>query len=113
MVKKKLIFKQMYGPDILEGKKTSTIRLYSPVKKGDVVEIRAGKVRIGTAVIEDVEVKEVRELTDEDASRDGFNSREELIKALRKIYGKRISNTTEVKLIKFRLLGSENNQKDK
>ena len=113
MVKKKLIFKQMYGPDILEGKKTSTIRLYSPVKKGDVVEIRAGKVRIGTAVIEDVEVKEVRELTDEDAGRDGFNSREELIKALRKIYGKRISNTTEVKLIKFRLLGSENNQKDK
>ncbi len=112
MAKKKLIFKQMYGPDILEGRKTSTIRLYSPVKKGDVVEIRAGKVRIGTAVIEDIEVKEVRELTDEDASRDGFSNREELIKALRRIYGKRISDTTEVKLIKFRLLGSENNQRN-
>jgi len=105
--RKKLIFKQIYGPDILEGRKTSTVRLYSPVKKGDIVEIRAGKVKIGTAIIEDVEIKEVRELTDEDANIDGFSNREELIRALRRIYGSRISDTTEVKLIKFKLIGKE------
>ncbi len=102
---KKLIFKQRYGADILEGKKSSTIRLTSSLKKGDIVEIRAGNIKIGTAVIEDVEVKEVRDLTDEDAKKDGFSSKEELVEALRRIYGKKISENTEVKLIKFKLLG--------
>ncbi|HDN75935.1 MAG TPA: ASCH domain-containing protein [Acidilobales archaeon] len=106
MVKmKKLIFKQEYGQDILEGKKSATIRLTSKLKKGDIVEVRAGFVKIGTAVIEDVETKKIKELSEEEVRRDGFKSKEELMKALRKIYGKDINERTEVKLIKFRLLG--------
>ena len=104
---KKLIFKQEYCQDILEGKKRSTIRLTSSLKKGDIVEVRAGWIKIGTAIIEDVKDKEVRELTDEDAKLDGFNSKDELIKALRRIYGKKVSDDTKVKLIKFRLLGRD------
>ena len=104
---KKLIFKQIYGEDILEGRKTSTIRLTSNLKKGDIVEIRAGMIKLGTAIIENVEVKEVKDLTDEDARVDGFKDRNELIKELKKIYGKRIDETTEVKLIRFKLIGRD------
>lgn len=39
------------------------------------------------ARINKVVVKRVSELSDEDAKLDGFNSREELIRALRRIYG--------------------------
>jgi len=37
--------------------------------------------------VKKVVVKRVRELTDEDAIRDGFKSRNELISALKRIYG--------------------------
>ena len=98
------MFKKEYGEGIVRGSKTSTIRLSSTLKKGDEVEIVAGRVRLGVAKIEGVEVKKVHELTDEDAKTDGFKNREELVKALKKIYGKRITDSTEVKLIKFRMI---------
>ncbi len=104
---KKLVFKQEYCQDILEGKKRSTIRLTSNLKKGDIVEIRAGWIKVGTAIIEDVMDKEIRELTDEDAKLDGFSSKDELIKALKRIYGKKVSENTKVKLIRFKLLGRD------
>ncbi len=105
MKRKKLIFKKDYGRDLLERKKQTTIRLYSPLKKGDEVEIIAGSVRLGTAKIVDVEVKKLKELTDEDARADGFESREKLIRELRKIYGRKISESSEVKIIRFKFLG--------
>ncbi len=108
MVKRRrLIFKKEYGEGIINGTKTSTIRLSSDLKRGDEVIIFAGNVRLGIARIEDVKVKKIRELTDEDAKRDGFKSRDELIRALRRIYGSRITERTEVKLIEFRLLNSD------
>ncbi len=107
MVKRRrLLFKKEYGEGILKGTKTSTIRLSSSLKRGDEVEIVAGRVRLGVARIEDVEVKKVKELTDEDAHADGFKSREELMRALKRIYGRRISEGTEVKLIRFKMLGN-------
>jgi len=105
--KKRLIFKKEYGSAILEGKKTSTVRLTSQLKKGDTVDIIAGKIKIGTATIEDVEVKKLKELTDEDAIMDGFKNREELIRTLKRLYRKKISDNSEVKLIKFKLIGRE------
>jgi hypothetical protein len=106
MKMKKLIFKKEYGPDILDGKKVSTVRLFTKIKKGEIVEIIAGRIKIGTARVENVETKKVEDLTDDDARLDGFRNKEELVKALRKIYGKRINSETEVKLIKFKLVGS-------
>ncbi|MCD6278706.1 MAG: ASCH domain-containing protein [Desulfurococcales archaeon] len=105
MKKKKLIFKKEYGSAILEGRKTATIRLTSRVRKGDTVDIIAGKIKIGTAMIEDVEIKKLKELTDNDATIDGFKNREELIRTLKKIYRKKINDNSEVKLIKFKLIG--------
>ncbi len=108
--RRKLMFKKEYGEGIVKGSKTSTIRLSSTLKKGDEVEIVAGRVRLGVARIEDVEVKKVRELTDEDARTDGFRNREELVKALKKIYGSRITDRTEVKLIRFRMIKDNEEQ---
>ncbi|PUA32835.1 MAG: hypothetical protein B7O98_05205 [Zestosphaera tikiterensis] len=102
--RKTLAFKKEYGKPILLGRKTLTIRLNSNLKEGDVVEVRAGGVVLGKALIEEVKVKKVLELTDEDAVNDGFRSREELLRALKNIYKDRISASTEVKLIKFKLL---------
>lgn len=106
MVKRrKLIFREAYGEDILLGRKVATVRLNSPVRVGEVVDIVAGRVHIGRALITGVEVKKVSQLSDEDAVLDGFSSREELITELRSIYGRAISDSTEVKVIKFMLLG--------
>ena len=105
--KKKLQFKKEYGKGIVSGAKTSTIRLNSSLREGDVVIVFAGNEKLGVARIEKVEVKKVRDLNHEDAVRDGFRSREELLAALKKIYGSRISDKTEVKLIRFRMVSRE------
>lgn len=103
--RKRMTFKAAYASDILEGRKESTIRLNTSLKKGDVVDIVAGMVKIGTARVESVEEKSVSQLTDEDARRDGFETREELVRALKRIYGKKIGDETRVKVIRFKLLG--------
>ncbi len=85
-------------------RKVTTIRLVSNVKVGDLVDIIAGDLKVGTAIVENVEVKKLRDLTDIDAINDGYNTKEELIKDLLKIYGKKVSNDSEVKIIHFKLL---------
>ncbi len=104
MTRKKLVFKSKYLKDILFGKKVTTIRLRSNVNVGDVVEIIAGNLRVGTAVVETIRTKRLDELTDHDALYDGYSNREELIKDLIKIYGNRVRGNVEVKIIRFRLL---------
>ncbi len=103
--RRKLVFKEEYWESISLGRKVSTIRLNSPVRVGDVVDIVAGRRFVGSAVVTGVEVKKVSQLTEEDARLDGFNSREELIAKLRKIYGRAVTDSTEVKIIRFKLLG--------
>ena len=105
--KKKLQFKKEFGKGIASGRKTSTIRLSSSLREGDEVVVFAGNEELGIAKIEGVEAKRVKDLTNEDALRDGFRSKEELIRALRKIYGSRITDKTEVKLIKFKMMKSK------
>ncbi len=102
--RKRLLFKKEFAPRIVSGSKTSTIRLRSDLRVGDEVEVIAGGVRLGTAKIESIEVKKVRELTDEDARTDGFSNREQLVRTLKRLYrGRGLSEATEVKLIRFRL----------
>lgn len=105
--RKRITFKAAYAADILEGRKESTVRLKTRLSEGDIVEIVAGMVKIGTARVESVEEKAVSQLTDEDARRDGFETREELVRALKKIYDKRIGDDTKVKIIRFKLLGRD------
>jgi len=102
---RRIYFKEEFKEDILSGRKKSTIRLNSDVKVGEVVEVVAGGDHVGYAIITGVKVKKVSQLTDEDALADGFSSREELLRALKRIYGRAIGGSTEVKVVTFKLLG--------
>lgn len=104
MVSKKLVFKSKYFRDLLLRRKTTTIRLTSKVNVGDVVELVAGDLKVGTAIIERIKTKRLDELTDQDALNDGYRSKDELIRDLIRIYGDRIRGNLEVKIIYFRLL---------
>jgi hypothetical protein len=85
---KHLEFKDKYKELLKSGKKTATIRLHCNLKKGDEVFVHCGGEIIGTAKIIDVQEKRLDELTEDDAKADGFNSLEELLEELRKLYGK-------------------------
>ncbi len=102
---KKLVFREAYAESVALGTKVATIRLSGGFSVGDVVDIVAGRRYVGKAVITGVEVKKVSQLTDEDAMLDGFRNRDELVRELRKIYGRLVEGSTEVKIIKFRLVG--------
>lgn len=103
--RKRLIFREVYGKSIALGVKVATVRLNSGVRIGDVVDIIAGRAYLGSALITSVDVKKVSQLTDEDAKLDGFKSREDLIRELKNIYGRVLTDSTEVKVIRFKLLG--------
>ncbi|MEM1645065.1 MAG: ASCH domain-containing protein [Ignisphaera sp.] len=102
---KKLIFKLDYAGKILTGEKTTTIRLSTNLNENEEVEVYVGHVRIGKALIKRIYKKRLSELSDEEVKSDGFQSKDELIKNLSKIYGnKRISSDPEVYIIEFTLI---------
>ncbi|MEM1608187.1 MAG: ASCH domain-containing protein, partial [Ignisphaera sp.] len=89
---------------ILSGLKTTTIRLGRVVPKSKEVIIHSGGRPVAKAVIEGVEYKRVGELSDEDAKRDGYQSVDELIKSLERIYKTKISSNDIVTIIRFRVV---------
>lgn len=102
---KKLVFKLDYAGKILSGEKTTTIRLSTDLKEGDIVDVYVGHVRIGRAIVKKVYKKRLNNITDEEIRSDGFDSKENLIKVLTKIYGnKRINSDPDVYIIEFQLL---------
>ncbi len=102
---KKLVFKLEYAGKILTGEKTTTIRLNTDLREGEIVEVYVGHVRIGRAVIKRINRKKLNELTDEEIKADGFSSREALIRELSKIYGmRRITSNPDVYIIEFSLI---------
>jgi len=73
---------------IINGEKITTVRKgIKSYPVGRIVELTSDGKRFALAKVKKVVVKRVRELTDEDAIRDGFKSRNELISALKRIYG--------------------------
>ncbi|MEM0371619.1 MAG: ASCH domain-containing protein [Ignisphaera sp.] len=101
---KKLVFKLDYAGKILSGEKTTTIRLSTNLREGDIVEVYVGHVRIGKALIKRIYRKKLKDLSDEEIRSDGFKSIEDLIKSLAKIYGsRRINIDSEVYIIEFQL----------
>ncbi|MGC9148329.1 MAG: ASCH domain-containing protein [Sulfolobales archaeon] len=98
-----LMMKKEYGDMILEGRKTSTIRLGYIIPKKKEIIIHSGGRPIAKAVIDEVIHKKLSELDDEDVVREGYNSKKELFKELRKIYGKNISKDSVVTIIRFHL----------
>ncbi len=84
----KINFDAEYVRPIIRGEKVTTIRKgIKSYPVGRIVDLTVNYTPFARARVEKVVVKRVSELTDEDARRDGFSSKDELIKALRKIYG--------------------------
>ncbi|MHC1601322.1 MAG: ASCH domain-containing protein [Candidatus Nezhaarchaeales archaeon] len=103
---KRLNFSKEYKGKIKKGVKRQTIRLSTSLKEGDEVKIVAGGEVLGTAKITKVERKTLEELTDEDAKKDGFEDLSQLVKALRRHYG-RIGGKSKVCIISFEMQKQE------
>jgi len=85
-----------------EGRKTTTVRFgegkirYPVAAELPLVETKPDdknyEKRIGSVLLEKMTIKLFGELDDNDAMRDGFSRRDELVEALQKIYGKIAGN---------------------
>jgi hypothetical protein len=104
-----------YSPVFIDqlkrGRKTATIRLGDKsmkYRRGQLVWITVGfrhepREKVFTAVIDDVEVKRVRELSPRDIEHDNpeFRRVEETVRFLEQIYGREIASEDVVTVIRF------------
>ena len=99
-----LYFYGGYLDAVRGGTKRTTIRRHDPVTPGGVRLIfdHDGPSTIVDAVVTHVESKSVAALDDDDAARDGFADRGELLAALRSHYPG-IDESAEVDVVHFRL----------
>jgi hypothetical protein len=104
-------FSPAFVDQLKRGRKTATIRLGDKSRKyqrGQVVWITVGhqhspREKIFAAVIDDVEVKRVRELSPRDIEHDNpeFRRLDETLGFLRQIYGREIGEDEPVTVIRF------------
>lgn len=97
------MLKSKYAQLVLDGKKRSTIRLGRIEVKNTEFYINSGGKIIAKAVLRDVVYKKVKDLTDEDAKLDGFESKNELLMELKNHYGN-ISEDDEVTILIFDII---------
>ncbi|OLE36912.1 MAG: RNA-binding protein [Actinobacteria bacterium 13_1_20CM_3_68_9] len=104
-------FSPAFIDQLKRGRKTATIRLGDKSRKyqrGQIVWITVGyqhspREKIFTAVIDDVEVKRVRDLSPRDIEHDNpeFRRLDEAVGFLRQIYGQDITHQDTVTVIRF------------
>jgi hypothetical protein len=104
-------FSPAFVDQLKRGRKTATIRLGDKSRKyqrGQIVWITIGyqhspREKIFTAVIDDVEVKRVRDLSPRDIEHDNpeFRRLDETVGFLRQIYGRDITHEDTVTVIRF------------
>jgi len=98
-----MMMKKEYAELVLAGAKTATIRLGVVRPKRRRVLLHSGGKVLAELEITGVEVKRVRDLTDEDAKQDGFQDTRQLIEHLEGIYGRRLGEDEKVTVIRFRI----------
>ena len=103
-IKKMITIKGRFIDLILEGRKTTTIRLGRVIPLNDELYIQSGGRIVAKIKVKHVEFKKIKDLTDEDARRDGFRSLRELIKNLKNVYQMRVSPDDIVTIIEFEVL---------
>jgi hypothetical protein len=104
-------FSPAFIDQLKRGRKTATIRLGDKSRKyqrGQIVWITVGyqhspREKIFTAVIDDIEVKRVRDLSPRDIEHDNpeFRRLDETVGFLRQIYGQDITHEDTVTVIRF------------
>jgi hypothetical protein len=104
-----------YSPVFIDqlkrGRKTATIRLGDKsmkYRRGQLVWVTVGhrhepREKVFTAVVDDVEVKRVRELSPRDVEHDNpeFRRTEETVHFLEQIYGREVASDDVVTVIRF------------
>jgi hypothetical protein len=104
-------YSPIFADQLRRGRKTATIRLGDKSRKytrGQVVWVTVGnrhaqREKIFAAVIEDVDVKRVRELSPRDIEHDNpeFRRVEESVTFLEQIYGRKVEHEDIVTVIRF------------
>jgi hypothetical protein len=104
-------YSAVFVDQLKRGRKTATIRLGDKTDKyerGQVVWITVGfrhspREKIFSAVIDDVELKKVSELSPRDIEHDNpeFRRLEDELKFLEQIYGRAVSTDDQVTVIRF------------
>jgi hypothetical protein len=104
-------YSPLFVDQLKRGRKTATIRLGDKTRKydrGQVVWITVGyrhaaREKIFAAVIDDVEVKKVKDLSPRDVEHDNpeFRRLEDTVGFLEQIYGRRIDPDDVVTVIRF------------
>jgi len=98
-----LMVKGKYVDLILSGKKTLTIRLGIVKPRYEEIIVHGGGRPIAKVKVTRVYHKRIKELSDNDAAKDGFRSREELVKELKRIY-EDLDENDWVTLIEFKVI---------
>jgi hypothetical protein len=104
-------YSQVFADQLKRGRKTATIRLGDKsykYRKNQVVLITIGyqhspRERIFEAVIDQVEVKRIKELSPRDIEHDNpeFRRHEEMIHFLEQIYGRKVDLDDTVTVVRF------------
>ncbi|RLE63125.1 MAG: hypothetical protein DRJ49_00760 [Thermoprotei archaeon] len=100
---KYLTVKEKYLKPIFSGEKITTIRRGIVVPSSKVVYLRSNGKVVAELEIERVKYVRVEDLTTLDAIKDGFKSKKELLKNLRKCYPN-LSDNEWVSIIEFRVV---------
>ena len=106
---KTLKFRKELADQILDGKKTSTWRLFDDknLSNGDEISLIIWETgeQFAVAKIIDVIEKSFNELNEKDfEGHEKFNSKEQMYKNYSKFYNKQINQFTKLKIIKFKLI---------
>ena len=104
-------YSTLFGDQLKRGRKTATIRLGDKshkYRKNQAVMVTIGyqhspREKIFNAVIDQVEVKRVKDLSPRDIEHDNpeFRRTEELIHFLEQIYGRTVTMDDEVTVVRF------------
>lgn len=105
---KTLKFKDFKAGWILEGTKTATMRLFDDkdLKVGDelgLINSDNGEI-FAQAIITEVIFKKIEDISETDLDgHEKWNNKTEMLESLRRYYGDRVNEDTEVKIIRFKL----------
>jgi hypothetical protein len=104
-------YSQVFADQLRRGRKTATIRLgdkSSKYHKNEAVMVTVGyqhspREKIFAAVIDQVEVKRVRDLSPRDIEHDNpeFRRIEEMVHFLEQIYGRKVELDDQVTVVRF------------
>ena len=104
---KTIKFREKLAKEIINGKRTSTWRLFDDknISIGDKVFLivwETGK-EFAKAIITDIKEIPFGELKQRDWKSHGFSSKDEMLKTYSLYYGREINENNKIKVIKFRL----------